>query len=156
MAFYSVVKKKNLQKPEEAPKYYAVQRSIGTLSEDDFVERVSRHTGVSRGIVKAVLTDIIDEVLDNIALGYNVRLGELGIFSIGVKTATPTASEADFSEANIECATLRLRLTKIFEARIKSSIKMRPFTTVTGKTEVIETPEVALSNVEEENNIIEE
>lgn len=133
MAFFTIVAKKNPSKPDESPRYYAMQRTIGTLTEDQLADKVSRHTGTSRGIIKAVLTDIIDEVMDNVALGYNVRLGELGIFSVGVKTATPTDKPEDFSEANIDFSTMHLRLTKMFKEKIKANVKMTPFKTVIGE-----------------------
>lgn len=145
MAFFTLVARKNPNKPDESPRYYAVQRTIGTLTEDQLADKVSRHTGTSRGVIKAVLTDIIDEVMDNVALGYNVRLGELGIFSVGVKTSTPTDKAEDFSEANIDFSTMRLRLTKMFKEKIKTNVKMIPFKSILNevkpKTELLEEEE---------------
>ena len=120
MAFFTLVARKNPNKPDESPRFYAVQRTIGTLTEDQLAEKVSRHTGTSRGVIKAVLTDIIDEV----------RLGELGIFSVGVKTARPTDKAEDFSEANIDFSTMHLRLTKMFKEKIKTNVKMIPFKSI--------------------------
>ena len=140
MAYYKVVSKYNPIKPDEKKKYYAVQRMIGTITEEDMADRISRHTGMSRGIVKAVLTDVIDEVMDDIALGYNVRLGEMGIFSLGVKTHRATATKEDFKDSNVDFARLRLRLTKTFKEKIKGKIKMTPFSNVVTEAEVEDDP----------------
>ena len=57
----------------------------GTYSKKDFIERVSRHQPFPHNIIEGVLGAVVDELVEALADGYIVELGELGHFSISLK-----------------------------------------------------------------------
>ena len=66
-------------------KWYATVVTDRELSFEDFVNHISDHgSPYSRGCINGVLTDALDCLQELILDGKSVRLGDLGLFSIGM------------------------------------------------------------------------
>jgi len=93
--------------------YYARAVHDRTLEFDDLVAHVASHNSTfSRGTINGVLLDTLDCLKELILDGKQVRLGDLGLFSIGI-TTTGTESAADWNPAKNLCGVkLRVRNTK--------------------------------------------
>ena len=93
-------------------KYYATAVQDRTMEFEDFVSHISDHgSPYSRGCIHGVLMDALDHLQELILDGKSVRLGELGLFSIGM-TSRGEDSPAKVTAQSIEGVHLILRNTK--------------------------------------------
>ena len=70
------------------------------------------NTGFSPGATKGLLTDMVKCIKELVLQGFAVKIDDLAIFSIGLKTKKGADSEDDFSVTkNIEGVRLRARAT---------------------------------------------
>ena len=92
-------------------------RAIHELVEfDEFVKHMANHHCVfSEATIKGVLIEMETCLRELLLDGKAVRIDDLGIFRIGMKTS-PAETLADFTAANIEGVRLNLFLGKRFRA----------------------------------------
>lgn len=87
-----------------------------TLNLDDLAEHMSNHNSpFSKGVIKGLLTDMVNCIKELLLEGKNVKIDDLAIFSIGIKNSKGGAEkEEDFSVSkNISSVKLRSRATGI-------------------------------------------
>ena len=99
---YTTVLRKNLVKPEETPRYYAVARSGRAVSIKEVAKRISERSSYSRGELEGCICEYLLEILNVLEEGNIVQLGDLGNFRLTIKTATPTLKEEEFKVNCIE------------------------------------------------------
>ena len=93
-------------------KFYATAVSGTTMEFEDFVTHISSHNSpYSRGTVHGVLMDTLDCLQELVLDGKSVRLGELGLFSIGMTSRGEDSAEKVTAQS-IEGVHLILRNTK--------------------------------------------
>lgn len=93
-------------------KWYGKAVHDRTVDFEDFVTHMSEHNlPYSRGVIHGVLLDMLACLQELVLDGKSVRLGELGLFSIGMST-TPAATAQEFTSANIKGVHLNVRNTK--------------------------------------------
>ena len=93
-------------------KWYATAVTDREMQFDDFVSHISDHgSPYSRGCINGVLMDALDHLQELILDGKSVRLGELGLFSIGM-TSRAEDSKADVTSQSIQGVHLIVRNTK--------------------------------------------
>ena len=81
MIEYSVYMMKSPMKPDEGPKAYAKNQIREVWNLDKFCKHIASHnSGYSRGLVKAILSDMCDCLVEQLLNGNKVKLGELGTF----------------------------------------------------------------------------
>lgn len=106
-------KNKNPKIKEAYGKYYARPVVTQTVDLNGLAEHMTEHnTGFSPGATKGLLTDMVKCIKELVLQGLAVKIDDLAIFSIGLKTKKGADSEDDFSVAkNIEGVRLRARAT---------------------------------------------
>ena len=109
---YKIISRKNPQEPDGAPVYYAKAVQDRTMEFEDFVSHMSDHNSpYSRGVIHGVLTDMLDCLQELVLDGKSVRLGELGLFSVGL-TGKTAATQQGWDPSLIEGVKLNVRNTK--------------------------------------------
>ena len=108
-------------------KWYARAVQDRVMSFDDFVQHMADHnTSFSRGTIHGVLMDMLDCLQHLVLDGKSVRLGDLGLFKVGLRT-TPADSAKDFApQKNVPSVRLKVLNTKTWsnaELRKKCSIE---------------------------------
>jgi len=98
-----------------------------TVEFDDFVEHVTSHNSAySRGLIQGVLLDALDCLKELVLDGKKVRLGDIGLFFVGLDT-TGAETRADFTPAqNIKGVHLNVMNTKTWsnkELRTRASLE---------------------------------
>lgn len=93
---YTTVLRKNLAKPQETPKYYAVARSGRAVSIKEVAKRISERSSYSRGELEGCIGEYLIEVINILEEGNIIQLGDLGNFRMTIKTATPTLTADEF------------------------------------------------------------
>ena len=113
MILFKLSKNKNPKIKEAYGKYYARPVVTQTIDLNALAEHMTEHnTGFSPGATKGLLTDMVKCIKELVLQGFAVKIDDLAIFSIGLKTKKGADSEDDFSVAkNIEGVRLRARAT---------------------------------------------
>ena len=97
---FKVVSKVNPQN-KKSSKFYMQPVRKGTISRVKLEEGILRETSLSKADVRGVLAVLSDLVSDYITEGYNVRLEEVGILSLRVKS-NGEIKEEDISANSVD------------------------------------------------------
>lgn len=113
MILFKLFKNKNEKLEGAFGKIYARPVVTQTINLDGLAEHMAEHnTGFSPGSVKGLLTDMVRCVKELVLKGIAVKIDDLAIFSIGLRTKSGADSKDDFSVAkNISGVKLRARAT---------------------------------------------
>ena len=76
----------NMQGAEEENILYPQLVTEGTKTLKDIMYHASHHSGLSESAVVGVMTFLEDVLAEYLASGYNVKLGEIGTFSVSLKS----------------------------------------------------------------------
>lgn len=109
---YRLYQVANPTNPDAPKKWYGRTVQDRTVDFEDFVTHMSEHNSpYSRGVIHGVLMDMLDCLQELVLDGKSVRLGELGLFSVGIASAgTETAKEWEISR--VRGVHLNVRNTK--------------------------------------------
>lgn len=99
---YATVLRKNLAKPEEASRYYAVGRSGRVVTIKEIAKRIAERSSYSRGELEGCVGEYLLEILNVLEEGNIAQMSDLGNFRMTVKTAIPTLTAAEFKAHCIE------------------------------------------------------
>ena len=103
---------KQPQKPQEAAKWYARAVQDRTVEFEDFVTHISEHNSpYSRGVIHGVLIDGLACLKELVLDGKSVRLGDLGLFSVGISSRGAATAE-EWNTSYITGVHLNVRNTK--------------------------------------------
>lgn len=103
-------------------KYVLNLEVAGTLSEKDVIEFACKHTGMQSTMVKAALDSCFQIIEYHLALGYRVKMGELGTFYPTIKTKSVYSNE-DAGLAQLEKVNVRFRPNQELLEKINKSEK---------------------------------
>ena len=93
-------------------KWYARAVADETIGIDELSEHMAQHnTPYSKGCIKGVLRDMVDCIKEILLQGKNVKIDDLAIFSVGLRTKAAEAAVAFNPGVNIQGCTLRCRAT---------------------------------------------
>ena len=97
MIDYSVTSRPNPQDRDAAPKFYANPQVSENISLSAFCRHMASHGSVyNRADIQSVLTQTVDCLREMLLKGYQVSLGDLGSFNIGLNSKG-TATAEDFN-----------------------------------------------------------
>jgi predicted histone-like DNA-binding protein len=110
---YRLVQNQNEHQPEAYKKWYIRAVQDRTLTFDDFVQHMADHNSpYSRGVIHGVLIDMLACLQELILDGKSVRLGELGLISLGISSkGVASVKDASVSE-QVKGVHLLVRNTK--------------------------------------------
>lgn len=84
---YRIIEMKNPSDPEGPTQWHARAVQDRTVDFEDFVTHMSEHNSpYSRGVIHGVLIDMLACLQELVLDGKSVRLGELGLFSLGISS----------------------------------------------------------------------
>ena len=123
---YKVVSRINPQNKSEQPKWYGKAVQDRTIDFEGLVTHMSEHNSpYSRGVIHGVLTDMLDCVKELVLDGKSVRLGDLGLFTVGLKTSGAKSRDRWSVATHVQGVTLNVRNTKTW-----SNAELRKNTTL--------------------------
>lgn len=126
MIKYVIRSKKNPQK-KDVVKYYPQMAPTTPLSLEQIIRRVEKRSTVSSADVKAVLDALQYEVMEALASGSTVRLGDLGSFRLTMKSeGAATAAEAKQKGAQL-IKRVNVQFTKSTTMRDTLSVPLLDF-----------------------------
>ena len=93
-------------------KVYAKAVVNQTIGIDGLASHMSKHNTVfSRGVIKGLLTDMVDCIQELTLEGIAVKIDDLAIFSVGIKSTGAESAEQFNAQENITGYKLRARAT---------------------------------------------
>ena len=129
MINYSVGPRINPQNLEEDPLFFATAQIDRNLDINEFAKHIASHGCVySRADIAAVLTMAVDCVKEQLLAGNKVTLGDLGSFSISLKSKGALTRE-DFVPSKITSIKVNWRAGDV----LKNLIKEAEFTKVSSR-----------------------
>lgn len=99
---YVVMARKNLLKPDEAAKFYAVARSGRKVTVKEVCKRIAERSSYSKGELEGCIGEFLLEIENVLEEGNIAQMGDLGNFRMSLKTALATATEKEFKASCIE------------------------------------------------------
>ena len=125
MIEYSIYMMGNPIKPEEPQKAYAKNQVREIWDLNKFCKHIASHNaGYSRGMVKAILSDMCDCLVEQLLNGNKIKLGEFGVFGITINCEGAESLEK-FSEENIKSVNIKFNAGVDFENLIdKAEFKL--------------------------------
>lgn len=106
---YNVVGRKNPQKPNEAPKFYANAKADGEISLKAIAKEVAAgSTTVSDTDMLATLNEITKVLIKHLANGKIVKFGDFGSFQITI-TSEGIEDEKKFTASHIKGNKIQFR-----------------------------------------------
>ena len=112
---YVVMARKNLLKPSEAPKYYAVARSGRKVTVKEVCKRITERSSYSKGELEGCIGEFLLEIVNVLDEGNIVQMGDLGNFRMSIKTSCIEKGKVLFypgSDLRKLCKTLDFALYK--------------------------------------------
>ena len=107
-----------------------------TVTLEDLAEHMAQHNSpYSEGVIKGVLTDMVNCIRELVLEGKSVKIPNLCIFSAGIKTTGADKAEDFTATTNVLSAYLKARSTGRFtreEVTKKASIRELPEYSVPG------------------------
>ena len=134
---YKKVTRINPNDKEAAPMWYAKAVQDRTIDFEALVTHMSEHNSpYSRGVIHGVLTDMLDCVKELVLDGKNVRLGDLGLFSINLKTKGAVAAEDWKVASHLKGVRLNVRNTKMWSnTELRNSCTLQELSKYSGGEE---------------------
>ena len=117
-------------------KWYAKNVVEETIDLDGLSEHMSHHNSpYSKGVIKGLLTDMIQCIKELLLQGKNVKIDDLAIFSLGIKNKLAAATEEDFTVSkNIEGVKLKARATgELMSKSLNFAATLKKATFINGK-----------------------
>ena len=116
-----LIKRKNPQKQEEPARYYASPEYTGHISTDFIAGQISGRSSLTKGDVKNVLSNFLEEVTTFMLLGRSVKLDDLGTFRISFSSEGADSEEA-FKTAMIKGVKVIFTPDVNMKSRIKEEL----------------------------------
>ena len=115
MIEYSVYLMNNRLTPKDGPKAYAKNQIREVWDLDKFCKHIASHNaGYSRGMVKAILSDMCDCLVEQLLNGNKIKLGSLGVFSTSISSYGAESIEK-FTEDHIKAVNINFTPGTDFE-----------------------------------------
>lgn len=131
MAIYYYVKQRiDPTKRDQAPKWYAQAKVIGTAKEKEIAERIATTCTVKYADIVAVLTALEDEIVFALQSGNTVAIPQLGAWSAKLHSLG-SETEKEFDLSYIKGCRVRFRPAREMEFDLKNpgvQLEKRNFT----------------------------
>ena len=117
-------------------KWFAKNVVEETINLDALAEHMSNHNSpYSKGVIKGLLTDMIQCIKELLLEGKNVKIDDLAIFSLGIKNKLMADTEEEFTVSkNIEGVKLKARATgELMSKSLNLEATLKKATFINGK-----------------------
>lgn len=115
MSVKYVLKKVNNQKSPVNGKYCARAKMTDTIDLEGIAERIQRNCTAKGSDVKAVLTELLETMRDELQNSHSVKLNGFGTFRIGLKTKAADSPKTFKVSTNVK------GLRVLFQPEVKTS-----------------------------------
>lgn len=89
----------------------------GTITQDEFLDRVNKFTGISRSMLAGAMQSFQNELRDLLANGWIVELGDIGFFSVSLQ-GPPVMNKKDVHAQSIKLKNVNFRASRQFKKEV--------------------------------------
>lgn len=139
--------KRKLKTFHDGKEHYAItSKSLGTVGINELAQEMAAESTVTRHDIKAVVSSLEDHVLSNLRRGNTVKLGDLGSFSLILKSDLVN-EPTEVNPSLVKGVKVRFTPSKAFKNAVRPDnefVSFKPFypqEEVTEKPVTPETPE---------------
>ncbi len=127
---FKVVKKKNPQNQEQS-KFYLQNVKIGMKTTDDICREIANASSLTKGDVLNTLSNLNETIVKWLIEGYSVRLDDLGIFRITLKSTGAEDAEKCTPDL-VKRARIRFTSNRQLFDTVQKSIRYQAFDKLKG------------------------
>lgn len=127
---FKVVKKKNPQNQEQS-KFYLQNVKIGMKTTDDICKEIANASSLTKGDVLNTLSNLNDIIVKWLVEGYSVRLDNLGVFRITLKSTGVEEAEKCTSDV-VKHARIRFSSNRQLFKDVQKDIRYQAFSNLKG------------------------
>ena len=113
----------NMQGEEEEQKLYPQLVTSGTITLKDLMKHASKHTTFSPAEMMGMITFLEDAMVEYLAQGYHVKLGDIGTFSASL-TSRKVTSKDEIRAKSVHFDNVLFRADKKLRKRIGTEMKL--------------------------------
>lgn len=95
----------------------------GTKTTDDIVADISTHSSFSPGCVEGVLTELTNYIIHHLREGYNVKIDDLGSFSVTL-ASRPVTDKSEIRSASVDFDKVCFRATPDLVKYVRSGARL--------------------------------
>lgn len=123
-AFYDLFENPPTENGEEQPSLHARIVSKGTVDKDEFLDRIHKFTGISRGLLSGAMEAFTNEARDLLADGWIVGIGDLGYLSTSLQC--PSISDKKDIRANsVKLKSINFRASRYFKKEVGQNMRLK-------------------------------
>ena len=111
---------------ENPPRLYPKIVSKGTVTFEKLTEKIANHSGLSKGIILAVMDEIEYWTSQLLSDGYRVQIGNIGTASVSLKANTEVYDPSDIHAQSIQFGKIRLTASKKFAKQCYGNVLRAP------------------------------
>ncbi|MCD7977066.1 MAG: DNA-binding protein [Tannerellaceae bacterium] len=117
--YYDFLKKPGQSKEEENPVLFPRVVSSGTVTTGELYRNISDGTTFQQGELEGAMNALIDEMVFQLRNGYQVQLGKLGYFSLGL-TSRPVTDPSTIHAQSVSFKSVNFRPSAWMKDQFKS------------------------------------
>ena len=146
----NLVKNNNEQMPECNGKYYANIETKGIVGVDELAKHMHKHSAIwTRGLVKGLLSDVVDCIRELALEGKSVKIDDLGLFKASVEANGLTLVQGAVIAAKVGAQRTAAELTanpSVQQAAVKSVKLIMQTSGDARKSEITEEAELKVTS----------
>lgn len=120
---YDLYENPDIQQTGEKQALHPRIVSKGTIDQDEFLDRVSKFTGLSRSLLSGALQSFRNELQDLLANGWNVELGDIGYFTASLQ-CPPVMNRKEIHAASVSLKNINFRAGSQFKKEVANKMKL--------------------------------
>lgn len=94
----------------------------GTITQEEFLDRVNKFTGISRSMLAGAMQSFQNELRDLLSNGWIVELGDIGFFSVSLQ-GPPVMNKKDVHAQSIRLKNVNFRVSRRFKKEVGWQIR---------------------------------
>ena len=122
-AIYDLFETPSPNKQEKQPLHARIV-SKGTISKDEFLDRVHKFTGISRSLLTGAMESFSNEARDLLAEGWNVEIGNFGFLSTSLE-CPPVIDKKEIRSTSIKMKNIHLRASRSFKKEVSDKMRLQ-------------------------------
>lgn len=121
---YDLYENPDIKQTGEKQPLHARVVSKGSYSKKEFIQRVSIYQHLPHALLEGAIQAIGSELKDLLAQGYSVELGEIGHFSLSLKTDRRVMDKKELRSPSIHLKDVVFRVNRNFKRELSGQIEL--------------------------------
>ena len=108
----------------------AMKNEKKTVTKKDLVDRIAEQTGNKRVLVKKIVQQFLDEVIDELGYGHRLEFRDFGVFEIRERAARVAQNPKTLARVEVpEKRTVKFKVGRLMKERLQNNHESEPAST---------------------------